>query len=279
MSSSSSAPIPMGLSRFRSKEESETNLEYILDTISGFPLPLKRHLDHIHDITGITEERRKQLRAKENNFLDNARASVREFPWVEGTTTSELMGVVGQEEELDAIRAEHSDVIALATERFQTSERACQDVDEQVARIDSMLRSFESRLRDEGVFSQMGAQPGDQVAIQLEPGNAEWVLGKVTGFNPETSIYKIQDEDVDSGSKNYTLPHSQVMQLGLTSQFNKGDNVMAVYPETTSFYSATVVTMRKVASGSMVYVLFQDDKDEMGVTHEKPIAANLVLKF
>jgi hypothetical protein len=236
-------------------------------------------LDHIHDITGITEERRKQLRAKENNFLDNARASVREFPWVEGTTTSELMGVVGQEEELDAIRAEHSDVIALATERFQTSERACQDVDEQVARIDSMLRSFESRLRDEGVFSQMGAQPGDQVAIQLEPGNAEWVLGKVTGFNPETSIYKIQDEDVESGSKNYTLPHSQVMQLGLTSQFNKGDNVMAVYPETTSFYSATVVTMRKVASGSMVYVLFQDDKDEMGVTHEKPIAANLVLKF
>ena len=266
-------------SRSRPKEDSETNLEYILDTIQSFPLPLKRHLDHVHDLTATTEERRKQLRTKENIFLETARDSVREFPWVDGTSTSELLGVVGQEEELEQIREEHDNLVALATERFQTSQRACQDVDEQVSRIDSILRSFESRLRDEGVFSQMGAQPGDQVAIQLDTGKSDWVLGKVTGFNPETSIYKIQDEDIDSGSKNYTLPHSQVMQLGLNTNLNRGNNIMAVYPETTSFYPATVVTTRKVAAGAMVYVLFQDDKDEMGVTHEKPIPLNLIIKF
>ena len=92
-------------------------------------------------------------------------------------------------------------------------------------------------------------------------------------------MYKIQDEDVEGGSKNYTLPAGQVVQLGVNNNLNKGDTVMAVYPETTSFYPANVVQMRKVASGAVCYVLFQDDKDEMGVTHEKPIPTNMVLKF
>jgi len=270
----------MGNERFRRIADSETRLEYILDTITSFPLPLKRQLEHIHDLTKTTEVKRKSLRTKEKDFLDNAKERIQDFPWVDGTTTSELIGVVGQEEELEGIREEHDEVVGLATERFQTSERAYQDVEEQVSRLDAELRSFETFLRDTGVFSQMGAQPGDSVAIQLDDKVNEWVLGKVTGFNPETGMYKIQDEDVEGGSKNYTLPAGQVVQLGGdNNNLNKGDSVMAVYPETTSFYPANVVSTRKVASGTVCYVLFQDDKDEMGVTHEKPIPANLILKF
>ena len=263
----------------RPKEESETRLEYLLDTLQGFPLPLKRQLDHIGALTDMGDEKGERLRAREQAFLDGARERIREFPWVEGTTSAELLAAIGQEDELRAIREEQKAVADLLNERCEVSELICRDVDDQVDRIDAMLRAFEARLREEGVFSQICAQAGDQVAIQLDPSKQDWVLGKVTGFNPETSIYKIQDEDGDNGSKHYTLPQAQVMQLGLHTNLSKGETIMAIYPDTTSFYAATVVTMRKVAGGTVVYVLFQDDKDDMGVTHEKPVLLSQIMKL
>ena len=66
----------------------------------------------------------------------------------------------------------------------------------------------------------------------------------------------------------FILPESQVVILGGLSTLNRGDTIYAVYPDTTSFYQATVVEMTKKVQGKdpLVLVHFKDDGDEHGIT-------------
>jgi SGF29 tudor-like domain len=84
-----------------------------------------------------------------------------------------------------------------------------------------------------------------------------------------------------------------VIVLHPLERFSKGDTIYAVYPDTTSFYQATVVqvpsrkqqqqqqsimTTTAVSSSFVVgqpqqYVMvqFMDDADEFGITHDKAV--------
>lgn len=78
----------------------------------------------------------------------------------------------------------------------------------------------------------------------------------------------------------FHLPESQVMVLEGLDKLSKGDTVFAVYPDTTSFYQATVVqTLRKsTGGGSFVMVNFVDDSDEHGVTHDKAVLLQHIMR-
>lgn len=78
----------------------------------------------------------------------------------------------------------------------------------------------------------------------------------------------------------FTLPESQVVILGNLKNLNRGDTVFAVYPDTTSFYQATIVqASRKVSGGgSFVVVNFVDDSDEHGITHDKAVLLQHVMR-
>jgi hypothetical protein len=92
----------------------------------------------------------------------------------------------------------------------------------------------------------------------------------------------------------FDLPESQVIVLNPIERLNKGDTVYAVYPDTTSFYQATVVvsTHKKQAASntsqqqqqqqqqkqpSYVMVQFVDDADEFGITHDKAVPIQHVM--
>ena len=67
--------------------------------------------------------------------------------------------------------------------------------------------------------------------------------------------------------------------LGGLKNLSRGEMVYAVYPDTTSFYQATIVqTARKVSGGgSFVMVNFVDDSDEHGITHDKAVLLNHIM--
>jgi SGF29 tudor-like domain len=71
------------------------------------------------------------------------------------------------------------------------------------------------------------------------------------------------------------LPESQVVVLQPIEKLRVGDTVYAVYPDTTSFYQATVVQVpprkQSGAPGAFVMVTFVDDSDDFGITHDKAI--------
>ena len=68
--------------------------------------------------------------------------------------------------------------------------------------------------------------------------------------------------------------------MGGVDRLSKGDIIYAVYPDTTSFYQATVVQVpRKVSNGeSFVMVNFKDDGDEHGITHDKAVLMKYIMR-
>jgi hypothetical protein len=76
----------------------------------------------------------------------------------------------------------------------------------------------------------------------------------------------------------FNLPDTQVVVLGEVDKMTRGDVIFAVYPDTTSFYQATVVQLpRKANPGAFVMVHFVDDSDEFGVTHDKAVPLKYIM--
>ena len=84
----------------------------------------------------------------------------------------------------------------------------------------------------------------------------------------------------------FQLPEHQVQVLHLVEKLRPGDEVYAVYPDTTSFYPATIVQAPRRQGGGaggsgsgssgggatqFCMVHFVDDSDEFGVTHDKAV--------
>jgi hypothetical protein len=123
-------------------------------------------------------------------------------------------------------------------------------------------------------------------AIQTTPNAPEWILANIISFDEYTRMYTLSDEDQYS-NEIYTIPSRQVRPLLNNSKGNnneertknnnwvKGDEIYAVYPDTTSFYPATVVSS---SSSGFVMVHFKDDWDANGVIHEKAIPMQYVMK-
>lgn len=79
----------------------------------------------------------------------------------------------------------------------------------------------------------------------------------------------------------FVLPEAQVVILGGVDRVAKGESIYAVYPDTTSFYQATVVQIpKKSPNGELCCMVhFKDDGDEHGVTHEKPVLMKHVMRL
>mmetsp|Transcript_15777 Transcript_15777/g.21958 ORF Transcript_15777/g.21958 Transcript_15777/m.21958 type:complete len:298 (-) Transcript_15777:1611-2504(-) len=99
-----------------------------------------------------------------------------------------------------------------------------------------------------------------------------WILASILQYLPAVDKYQVQDEDVE-GDQTYKVdPSSVVVLTGNTSNYDKGSEVMAMFPDTTSFYPASVV--RKI--GDSVSVKFADDENENGRTPSRKVETKYV---
>jgi len=111
-----------------------------------------------------------------------------------------------------------------------------------------------------------------------------WILATVQKFCVEEETYVVQDED---NGKLIRLPWTHVMRLSSgTEGFKKGDQVMAIFPETTSFYRASVskapvwtLTTGPHGSEPLVkeIILKFDDDDENGRTPHRRVPSRYVI--
>mmetsp|Transcript_325 Transcript_325/g.456 ORF Transcript_325/g.456 Transcript_325/m.456 type:complete len:303 (-) Transcript_325:181-1089(-) len=137
--------------------------------------------------------------------------------------------------------------------------------------------------------SKNAARPSEQVAAKITrtDENGSWILASVQRFYADTETYDVQDED--DTTKLIRLPWNHVMRLsdGTEGCFGKNTKVMAIFPETTSFY-------RAVVSKDPVWVLtknagvteptvkemilkFEDDENAEGVTPHRRVPARYVI--
>ena len=113
------------------------------------------------------------------------------------------------------------------------------------------------------------AVPGEQVAARANRSDEDgaWILSNVLEFDSRNMVYIVQDED--DPSRVISLPVHEVKRLEDTStHLRHGDKVLAVFPETTSFYRAVVAKNPKAPANINamwdVVVRFEDDEDETG---------------
>ncbi|CAM9647860.1 unnamed protein product [Scytosiphon promiscuus] len=125
------------------------------------------------------------------------------------------------------------------------------------------------------------AKNGEQVAVRddrEEPGS--WILARVMKYVPETHQYELKDDDDKEGIGMLTAPRSLVIRLeDSTKGVQKGERVLAVFPDTTSFYLGTVHRVPKPAPGAerRIDVKFNDDADDTGRTPARPLPARYVV--
>ncbi|GER47450.1 SGF29 tudor-like domain, partial [Striga asiatica] len=106
---------------------------------------------------------------------------------------------------------------------------------------------------------------GEQVAARVsqeDAGRDEWFVVKVINFDKEAREFEVLDEEPGDdeeggGQRKYKLPMSHIIpfpkrtDLSSVQDFPPGKHVLAVYPETTALYKATVVQARKLILGSI----------------------------
>ncbi|KZV15149.1 hypothetical protein F511_30235 [Dorcoceras hygrometricum] len=137
---------------------------------------------------------------------------------------------------------------------------------------------------------------------QEDAGKDEWFVVKVIHFDKETREIEVLDEEPgddeeSGGQRKYKLPMSHIIpfpkrtDLSSSHDFPPGKHVLAVYPETTTLYKATVVQARKMCSiyrvifevlkflcGSLnSYVLEFDDDEEDGSLPQRSVPFHRVV--
>jgi len=125
------------------------------------------------------------------------------------------------------------------------------------------------------------AQEDEQVAARIDGEDAGWILATVKKYHPSTDEFDVLDEDEDT--KLIRLSRDQVIRLDdSVENLQKGDTVLAVFPDTTSFYRGRIskpVKNRSASSGgdTEVFVQFEDDEDETGRLPHRRIPARHVM--
>ena len=109
-----------------------------------------------------------------------------------------------------------------------------------------------------------------------------WILGNILSFDSKNQSYIVQDED--DINRVVTIAMADVRKLEDSARhLRRGDKVMAVFPETTMFYKATVAKSPKPpAQGSSnweVVVKFDDDEDNSGKNPARRVPARFVLRW
>ncbi len=129
--------------------------------------------------------------------------------------------------------------------------------------------------------------PGDLVAANTNAGRPKdgpaWILCRVERFSgsQKRNTYLVSDVAPEEGTTaaTFDLPRRAIVPLPKTipkqwnaqTEFAKGDNVMALFPGTTSFYEAVVIDGPSQTEDHSYLLQFEDDDDEKGQTPVRPI--------
>lgn len=135
--------------------------------------------------------------------------------------------------------------------------------------------------------------PGEDVAALCDGVEDDnWILAEVYLHNNNTNKYQVKDIDIEEdergdGAGDHTLSRRRVIPLPLRKLnpsthghllFQGGHKVLALYPQTTCFYPATIHQPPK-GEGDEYQVMFFDNYYAEGYAPPLPVPQRYVLEF
>lgn len=129
---------------------------------------------------------------------------------------------------------------------------------------------------------------GRYVAAKVARSHELWILARVVRFSDASNSYEV--EDVDAGDRHHVVPKHQVAELlgdvlpaGEWIQYAVNQRVMAMYPNTTSFYRATIRVpnpkVRALVMHCCTWVRMSDYVVTNGLSRTHQGAPYVILKF
>lgn len=282
-----------------SSVEVETHLESFIEILSTFPSELKRNLNLLSDIDRSCSLLAEEAIQMQKSYVDEIEEKIRKvYGGISNNnddnkltfipTTEELMSHVHDPEKLSRIESLQSDSLQLADEKIEIAKQNYNMVYNLNQKLDNLILKTKIQVEKNGTnidhknvsltsadssitvrTNKRAPKPNDLAAVNLIPGSPDWILAKVLAHDAASGQFTLSDEDVES-NKVFNLPASSVIILERMKNLKIGDNVFAVYPDTTSFYQGTIAQLpRKSGNLTYVAVTFLDDEDAYGQTHDK----------
>ncbi|KAI9906661.1 hypothetical protein PsorP6_003761 [Peronosclerospora sorghi] len=130
---------------------------------------------------------------------------------------------------------------------------------------------------------------GSHVAAKVARSHELWIMARVVKFNAPSSTYEVEDvdsgdddDDKDAPRRHYIVPWKQVVELPCDSlsegewiQYAVNERVMAMYPNTTSFFRSTI-RVPNPRGAPYVVVKFDEDEDEHGFIPDRKVPFRFV---
>ncbi|CBJ32510.1 conserved unknown protein [Ectocarpus siliculosus] len=259
-------------------QEEATFVDDFMDGMTTMPNEIRRNSQLMRTLDKDAHGLSSELEALHNKFLGQAREKMKARGDSQELDPKVLVDDPPLMAEIDSLFSRTKQIV---DEKVAIADQTHQMVADRLKRLTTDLASFEQTLHSQGEFDVGAAQPGDQVAFQEDP-EADWVLGRVLSWMHETGQYEVMDED--DNSKKLTMDEHQVIPLeGRTERLSKGDDVLAVYVDTTSFYHATIAIPPRgrgqIGNGGTAHVQFVDDADEHGVTPHRAVPIIHIIKL
>ncbi|OWZ14480.1 hypothetical protein PHMEG_00012046 [Phytophthora megakarya] len=129
---------------------------------------------------------------------------------------------------------------------------------------------------------------GCHVAAKVARSHELWIMARIVKFNADSNTYEV--EDVDSGEdeeddtprRHYIVPWQQVVELpgdslaeGEWIHYALNERVMAMYPNTTSFFRSTI-RVPNPKGAPYVILKFDEDEDEHGFIPDRKVPFRFV---
>jgi len=242
-------------------EETTTYLEDFFQSVELLPNDVRRDFELMREHDKEFLDGVRELRESETEFINKLKRK-REQQQVE-----ENVGLVN---EFEAITNIYNRVKHRASQKTSLAVNMLADLEKFIRKLDSDLVFFETELRGCGEFEQLtrGFEPGSEVAVKVHSSSSsfEVILGRIIFYHSDIGVYDVADID---DSKRYQVSDKNVILLDLltsVTKLSKGEEVLAVYPDTTSFYPAVVTQAKRNANFTepSVTIQFHGDVDELG---------------
>ncbi|CAI5741838.1 unnamed protein product [Hyaloperonospora brassicae] len=130
---------------------------------------------------------------------------------------------------------------------------------------------------------------GCHVAAKVARSHELWIMARVVKFSAESNTYEVEDvdsgdddDDFDASRRRYMVSWQQVVELpgdslpdGAWIQYAVNERVMAMYPDTTSFFRSTV-RVPNPKGAPYVILKFDEDEDEHGFIPDRKVPFRFV---
>lgn len=281
-------------------------IEDVLESLSNLPNSVKRNFELMRELDLKVHALLAEVNEAEAAIVAKAQ---RAFEHPSSSKLASLENALAQEEKvLESVMLKRRRCDELQDEKVLIAEQTNDIVLQHIEMMNTELAGLSAHLHSTGEFESSGAaRPGDEVAVLLDEDDKDaWILARVVRFKPETAVYDVADADDDR--KVYELPETRVVPLtdsagrGVVAaphalapvasvlasidgapgdvKISKGDEVFAVYPDTTSFYAATISRPpRRGGDSSMCHVQFNDDADETGLTPDRAVPLKYIIRL